>query len=205
MAGIASRSRMTDLPEPTASEPGADTPSRPQRVSLEGTVATLSALSAIIVAATSMFTAAQALGVSKQAAQQKIFETQLGVCLQFSELTTKAADEGAKTAGLLEGTLDDAAWAAVNARIEAGDAISNDIYKQYLSMTMVLPDEVSDLAYKATEKRAEISNKQIEMLENEAVTPQALAELSRLSDQESDLLTEAAAACRDYVSSKAGV
>jgi hypothetical protein len=178
---------------------------RTQRVSVEGTIATVSAVSALIVAASSMFTAVQALDVSQAAAKQKIFESQLAVCMQFSELTTRATDEGARTAGLFEGALDEEARTALTARLDAGDELSSAIYRQYLQMTMVLPDDVSDKAYKATEKRAEISNKQVDALDAEVVTAQSLAELTSLSNQEADLLNEAAAACRDYVSAQAGL
>ena len=192
-------------PDVTPPLPGNAPSGKTQRVSVEGTIATVSAVSALIVAASSMFTAVQALDVSQAAAKQKIFESQLAVCMQFSELTTRATDEGARTAGLFEGALDEEARTALTARLDAGDELSSAIYRQYLQMTMVLPDDVSDQAYKATEKRAEISNKQVDALDAEVITAQTLAELTSLSNQEADLLNEAAAACRDYVSAQAGL
>lgn len=190
---------------PVTPPPDPSLQGKTQRVSIEGTLASISAVSALIVAAASMFTAVQALDVSRTAARQKIFESQLEVCMQFSELTTQATDEGAKTAGLLEGALDDAAWAELDARWEAGSVLSSAIYRQYLQMTMVFPDDISDLAYAATEKRAEISNKQVEAMEVEAVTPAIRADLERLSNEEADALNAAAAACRDHVSARAGM
>ena len=68
---------MTDMtPIPPETDP-IDSGSRgkTQRVSVEGTIASVSAISAMIVAAASMFTAVQALDVSRTAAKQKIFET----------------------------------------------------------------------------------------------------------------------------------
>jgi hypothetical protein len=191
----------TPVPPPDPSNAGKTT-----RVSIEGTLASISAISALIVAAASMFTAVQALDVSQAAARQKIFESQLGVCMQFSDLTTQAADEGwATSSGLFEGAVDEAGLAELEARLEAGTVLSNALYRQYLQMTMVLPDEISDVAYKATEKRTEIYNKQIDAINAAAVTPTILAELERLSNEEVELLNEAAAACRDYVSSEAGL
>ena len=176
-----------------------------QRVSFQGTLASLSAVSAMIVAAGSMFTAVQALDVSRTSARQKIFESQLAVCMQFSELTTQATDEGAKTSYLQEGPIDDSVRAALDTRWEAGAVLSSAIYQQYLQMTMILPDEVSDKAYKATEKRAEISDKQVEAMDAGAISAAMVADFQRLSNEESDLLNQAASACRDYVSEKAGL
>jgi hypothetical protein len=190
----------TPLPPSEPSSSG-----RAQRVSVEGTLASISTISALIVAGASMFTAVQALNVSQSAARQKIFESQLSVCMQFSELTTQATDEGAKSAGLLEGALDETTRTELDARWEAGNTLSNALYRQYLQMTMVYPDEISDLAFKATEKRAEISNKQIDAMEAEAIAPAVAADLERLSLEEADLLNAAAAACRDYVSDQAGL
>jgi len=176
-----------------------------QRVSVEGTLASLSAMSAMIVAAASMFTAVQALDVSRASARQKIFESQLAVCMQFGELTAQATDEGAKTSGLLEGELDDAAWEEINRRWEAGVVLSNAIYRQYLQINMVFPDDISDLAYVATEKRTEIANRQVDAMEAGALTPEIRADLERLSNEEADALNQAAAACRDHVSEVAGL
>ena len=198
---------MTDqIPVPPESDTVENTSTgKTQRVSVEGTIATVSALSAMIVAAASMFTAVQALDVSQAAARQKIFESQLAVCMQFSDLSTQATDEGAKTADLVEGPIDDDVQTELNARWDAGAVLSSAIYRQYLQMTMVLPDEISDIAYRATEKRGAISNKQVEAMEAGAVTAAMVADLERLSGEEADLLNEAAGACRDYVSQKAGL
>ena len=193
---------MVDVP-PT---PDVDVPpGKTQRVSVEGTIASISAVSAMIVAAASMFTAVQALDVSQTAARQKIFESQLAVCMQFSELTTQASDEGAKTSYLVEGPIDDTVRAELDARWEAGAVLSSAIYRQYLQMTMILPDEISDKAYKATEKRGEISNKQVDAMDAGTITSAMVADFERLSGEEADLLNEAAGACRDYVSEKAGL
>jgi hypothetical protein len=180
-------------------------PGKTQKVSVEGTIATVSAISAMIVAVASMFTAVQALDVSRTAARQKIFESQLAVCMQFSELTTQASDESAKTAYLVEGPIDDDVRAELDARWEAGVTLSSAIYRQYLQMTMILPDEISDIAYRATEKRGEISNKQVDAMDAGLITAAMVREFERLSGEESDLLHEAAAACRGYVSEKAGL
>ena len=194
---------MTDF---NAIPPEADAPqTRATRVTVEGTIATVSAISAIIVAAASMFTAVQALDVSRTAAKQKIFETQLSTCLQFSELTARAASDSEKAAALTEGPIDDATREEINARLEAGDAISTSIYQQYLQMTMVFPDEISDQAYAASEKRIALYNKQIEVLEAGVVTPQDVAGLTRLAGEETDLLNAASGACRDEVGAIAGM
>jgi len=198
---------MTDqtpiLPEPDSSVGGS--PGRTQRVSVEGTIATVSAISAIIVAAASMFTAVQALDVSQAAARQKIFETQLGTCLQFSELTARAASDSEKAAALTEGPIDDDTRAEITARLEAGDAVSTSIYQQYLQMTMVFPDEISDAAYAASEKRVALYNKQVEVLDAGVVTAQDIAELERLAAAETDQLNTASGACRDEVGAIAGI
>ncbi len=204
---MSSGRRMTDqTPIPPEADPidnGAK--GKTQRVSVEGTIATVSAISAMIVAAASMFTAVQALDVSQTAARQKIFESQLAVCMQFSDLSTQASDEGAKTSYLVEGPIDDDVRAELDTRWDAGAVLSNAIYRQYLQMTMILPDDISDIAYRATEKRGEISNKQVEAMEAGAVSAAMVADLERLSGEETDLLNEAAGACRDYVSEKAGL
>lgn len=191
------------LPDPDAPEPASR--GKTQRVSVEGTIATVSAISAIIVAAASMFTAVQALDVSRTAAKQKIFETQLSTCLQFSELTARASSDGEKAAALTEGPIDDATRAEITARLEAGDAISTSIYQQYLQMTMVFPDEISDQAYAASEKRIALYNKQVELLDAGVVTAQDVAALTRLAGEETDLLNTASGACRDAVSAVAGI
>jgi hypothetical protein len=194
---------MTDqtpiLPEPDAPQ------GKTQRVSVEGTIATVSAISAIIVAAASMFTAVQALDVSQAAARQKIFETQLSTCLQFSELTARASSDSEKAAALFAGPIDDETHAAITARLEAGDAVSTSIYQQYLQMTMVFPDEISDAAYAASEKRVELYNKQVEVLDAGVITAQDVAALERLSGEETDLLNTASGACRDEVGAVAGI
>lgn len=191
------------LPEPDAPEPTSR--GKTQRVSVEGTIATVSAISAIIVAVASMFTAVQALDVSRTAAKQKIFETQLSTCLQFSELTARAASDSEKAAALTEGPIDDATREEINTRLEAGDAISTSIYQQYLQMTMVFPDEISDQAYAANEKRIELYNKQVELLDAGVVTPEDIAGLTRLAGEETDLLNAASGACRDEVGAVAGM
>ncbi|WGM31024.1 hypothetical protein [Brevundimonas sp. NIBR11] len=198
---------MTDLtPIPPEPDAHADAPPpKTQRVSVEGTIATVSAISAIIVAAASMFTAVQALDVSRTAAKQKIFETQLSTCLQFSELTARAASDSEKAAALTAGPIDDDTRAEITARLEAGDAISTSIYQQYLQMTMVFPDEISDAAYAASEKRVELYNKQVEVLDAGVVTAQDVAGLTRLAGEETDLLNTASASCRDAVSAVAGM
>lgn len=180
-------------------------PTKTTRVTVEGTIATVSAISAIIVAAASMFTAVQALDVSRTAAKQKIFETQLSTCLQFSELTARASSDGEKAAALTKGPIDDAAREEINARLEAGDAISTSIYQQYLQMTMVFPEAISDAAYAASEKRIELYNKQVEVLDSGVVTAQDVAALTRLAGEETDLLNTASGACRDEVGAVAGI
>lgn len=180
-------------------------PTKATRVTVEGTIATVSAISVIIVAAASMFTAVQALDVSRTAAKQKIFETQLSTCLQFSELTARASSDGEKAAALTEGPIDDATRAEMTARLEAGDAISTSIYQQYLQMTMVFPEEISDQAYAASEKRIALYNKQIEVLDAGVVTAQDVAALTRLAGEETDLLNTASDACRDEVGAIAGI
>lgn len=194
---------MTDqtpiLPEP---DPRAG---RTQRVSVEGTIATVSAISAIIVAAASMFTAVQALDVSRTAAKQKIFETQLSTCLQFSELTARAAADSETAAALAPGPVDDETRASIEASLETGGALSTSLYQQYLQMTMVFPDEISDAAYAAHEKRIAFYNAQVEALNAEVVTPQTVATLERMSGEETDLLNTASGACRDAVGAVAGM
>ncbi|WP_425991659.1 hypothetical protein [Brevundimonas sp. TWP2-3-2] len=198
---------MTDMtPIPPETDP-IDNGSRgkTQRVSVEGTIASVSAISAMIVAAASMFTAVQALDVSRTAAKQKIFETQLATCLQFSELTARASSDSEKAAALYEGPIDDDVSAEITARMEAGDAISTSIYQQYLQMTMVFPDEISDAAYAASEKRVALYNKQVEVLEAGVITAQDIADLGRLAGEETDQLNAASSACRDEVGAVAGI
>lgn len=194
---------MTDqtpiLPEPAAPQ------GKTQRVSVEGTIATVSAISAIIVAAASMFTAVQALDVSRTAAKQKIFETQLSTCLQFSELTARAAADSETAAALTEGEIDEETHAAIEASLETGGALSTSLYQQYLQMTMVFPDEISDAAYAAHEKRIEFYNAQVEALNAGVVTPQTVATLSRMAGEETELLNTASGACRDEVGAVAGM
>ncbi len=194
---------MTDqtpiLPEPEAPQ------GKTQRVSVEGTIATVSAISAIIVAAASMFTAVQALDVSRTAAKQKIFETQLSTCLQFSELTARAAADSETAAALTEGEIDDETRAAIETSLETGGALSTSLYQQYLQMTMVFPDEISDAAYAAHEKRIEFYNAQVEALNSGVVTPQTVATLSRMAGEETELLNTASGACRDEVGAVAGM
>ncbi|OYX56844.1 MAG: hypothetical protein B7Y86_08800 [Brevundimonas subvibrioides] len=198
---------MTDLtPIPPETDP-IDNGSRgkTQRVSVEGTIASVSAISAMIVAAASMFTAVQALDVSRTAAKQKIFETQLATCLQFSELTARASSDSEKAAALTEGPIDDDVSAEITARLEAGDAVSTSIYQQYLQMTMVFPDEISDAAYAASEKRVALYNKQVEVLDAGVITAQDIADLERLAGEETDQLNTASSACRDEVGAVAGI
>lgn len=198
---------MTDMiPIPPETDP-IDNGSRgkTQRVSVEGTIASVSAISAMIVAAASMFTAVQALDVSRTAAKQKIFETQLATCLQFSELTARASSDSEKAAALTEGPIDDDVSAEITARLEAGDAVSTSIYQQYLQMTMVFPDEISDAAYAASEKRVALYNKQVEVLDAGVITAQDIADLERLAGEETDQLNSASSACRDEVGAVAGI
>ena len=198
---------MTDLtPIPPETDPIENgSKGKTQRVSVEGTIASVSAISAMIVAAASMFTAVQALDVSRTAARQKIFETQLATCLQFSELTARASSDSEKAAALYEGPIDDDVRAEITARMEAGDAVSTSIYQQYLQMTMVFPDEISNAAYAASEKRVELYNKQVEVLDAGVITAQDIAALQRLSGEETDQLNAASSACRDEVGAVAGI
>lgn len=198
---------MTDLtPIPPETDPiDNGSKGKTQRVSVEGTIASVSAISAMIVAAASMFTAVQALDVSRTAARQKIFETQLATCLQFSELTARASSDSEKAAALYEGPIDDDVRAEITARMEAGDAVSTSIYQQYLQMTMVFPDEISDAAYAASEKRVALYNKQVEVLDAGVITAQDIAALQRLAGEETDQLNAASSACRDEVGAVAGI
>lgn len=198
---------MTDMtPIPPETDPiDNGSRSKTQRVSVEGTIASVSAISAMIVAAASMFTAVQALDVSRTAAKQKIFETQLATCLQFSELTARASSDSEKAAALTEGPIDDDVSAEITARLEAGDAVSTSIYQQYLQMTMVFPDEISDAAYAASEKRVALYNKQVDVLDAGVITAQDIADLERLAGEETDQLNTASSACRDEVGAVAGI
>lgn len=192
--------------DPTPPLPSPDAPAgKTQRVSVEGTIATVSAISAMIVAAASMFTAVQALDVSQVAARQKIFETQLSTCMQFSELTARASSDSETAAALYEGEVDEATLATITTNLESSGVLSTALYQQYLQMTMVFPDEISDAAYGAHEKRIQIYNAQIEALEAPAITPAMIAGLQRLAGEETDLLNTASGACRDYVGATAGL
>ncbi|MEQ7154342.1 hypothetical protein [Brevundimonas aurifodinae] len=188
-------------PDPTEHAPV----SRRQRVSLEGTIATASAVSACIVAVASMFTAVQALDVSQAAARQRIFEQQLSVCLQFGELTSRAVADTEKNIDRVAGPLDDAGVAEIEAAFASSAEFSRQMHQQYLQMTMLLPEDVADAAYKTIEKRTEIYNAQIEIYNAGEITPAALAALTALGGQEQDLLNEASTACSGYVSDKAGI
>ena len=159
----------------------------------------------MLVAAASMFTAVQALNVSQAAARQKIFESQLAVCMQFGELTTRAVADAEKNAALFEGVLDDDSRAQLETALTASDELSQGLHRQYLQMTMVLPDDVSDAAFAALEKRTEIYNAQVEAFNADAVTPADLTKLAALASQEEDLLNTASAACRDHVAGEAGL
>lgn len=192
--------------DPVLTPPEADLPpGKTQRVSVEGTIATVSAISAMIVAAASMFTAVQALDVSRTSARQKIFETQLSTCLQFSELTARASSDSETAAALYEGEVDDETRATITANLESSGVLSTALYQQYLQMTMVFPDEISDAAYTAHEKRIEIYNTQIEALEAPAITSAMIEGLQRLAGEETDLLNTASSACRDHVGATAGL
>lgn len=189
-------------PDPTEPTPP---PVKTQRVSLEGTIATVSALSATIVAVASMFTAVQALDVSQAAARQRIFENQLSVCLQFGELTAKAVADSEKNIDRVEGPLDEAGLAEITAALASSAEMSRDLHKQYLQMTMLLPEDVANAAYATIEKRTELYNALVEVYNAEAISAEALAGLTRLGGEENDLLLEASESCRAYVSDKAGV
>jgi hypothetical protein len=152
-----------------------------------------------------MFTAVQALDVSRTAARQKIFETQLSTCLQFSELTARASSDSETAAALYEGEVDDETRATITANLESSGVLSTALYQQYLQMTMVFPDEISDAAYAAHEKRIEIYNAQVEALEAPAITPTMIEGLQRLAGEETDLLNTASGACRDHVGATAGL
>ena len=189
------------VPEPDSSA----VPSKSQKVSLEGSIATLGAVSACIVAVASMFTAVQALDVSQAAARQRIFETQLGVCMQFGELTSKAVTDNEKNNDRVVGPLDADGVEEMGAQLAASNEMSRQMHSQYLQLTMLLPEDISDAAYKAMEKRTEIYNAQVEVYNDEVITPASLASLNTLGGQEQDLLNEASTACSSYVSDKAGI
>jgi len=189
------------VPEPDSSA----VPSRSQKVSLEGTIASLGALSACIVAVASMFTAVQALDVSQAAARQRIFENQLGVCMQFGELTSKAVADNDKNVDRVAGPLDTAGVEDMAQQLANSTEMSRQMHSQYLQLTMLMPEDISDAAYKAMEKRTEIYNAQVEIYNAETITPAALTALNALGGQEQDLLNEASTACSAYVSDKAGI
>lgn len=189
------------VPEPDSSA----VPSKSQKVSLEGSIASLGAVSACIVAVASMFTAVQALNVSQAAARQRIFENQLGVCMQFGELTSKAVTDNEKNNDRVVGPLDADGVEEMGAQLAASNEMSRQMHSQYLQLTMLLPEAISDAAYKAMEKRTEIYNAQVEVYNDEVITPASLAALNTLGGQEQDLLNEASTACSGYVSDKAGI
>lgn len=178
---------------------------RSQKVSLEGTIASLGALSACIVAVASMFTAVQALDVSQAAARQRIFENQLDVCMQFGELTSKAVTDNDKNIDRVAGPLDAAGVEEMSGQLAASNEMSRQMHSQYLQLTMLMPEDISDAAYKAMEKRTEIYNAQVEIYNAETITPAALTALTALGGEEQDLLNAASTACSAYVSDKAGI
>ncbi len=198
---------MTDtppLPDPDVSDSQGKS-SRTQRVSVEGTIATVSAISAMIVAVASMFTAVQALDVSQAAARQKIFESQLGVCMALGDLTSRAVTANEKNGEFRAGPLDPDQVTDLSKAMEAQSEILRLMHSQYLQMTMLLPEDVSAKAFAALTKHTDLYNVMVEAYDADAMSPENEAKLAQLAEQDQDLMNEASAACSTYVADKAGI
>jgi len=193
---------MTDLtPIPAPDE----RPGKTQRVSVEGTIATISGISAMIVAVASMFTAVQALNVSQAAAQQKIFENQLSVCIALGDLTSRAVTANEKNGDFPAGPLDADQVTDLGKAMEAQSEILRLMHSQYLQMTMLLPEDVSAKAYAALTRHTDLYNVMVDAYDAGAMSEQNAVKLTLLAGQDEDLMNAASAACSTYVANKAGI
>ena len=180
-----------------------DAPTQTQRVSFGGVAATVSTVSALLVALASMFTAYQAMQISQSSAQQKLFEVQLGACLALNEVTSEVHKDNDEVFEILEDRgpeLDAAEAEALGKVMVVSEAQLADLHREYLRLVMLLPSaDVYDTVFAAQEAHFEQHNLAWGMMEARRVPPADFKRFNALIEREDELLNRAGTGCGRYV------
>ena len=178
-------------------------PTRTQRVSFGGVAATVSTVSALIVALASIFTAVQAMQISQSSAQQKLFEVQLGACLALNEVTSQVHKNNDEVFEILEDRgpeLDEAEAEALRKVMVVSEDQLADLHREYLRLVMLLPRaDVYDTVFAAQEAHFEQHNLAWAMMESRRVPPAEFKRFNALIEREDELLNRAGTGCGRYV------
>jgi hypothetical protein len=174
-----------------------------QRVSFGGVAATLSTVSALLVALASMFTAVQAMNITKSSAQQTLFQNQLDACLSLNTVASETFGNNDEVLELLEdrGPEYDAAEAEeLRKTLVVNEANLTALQREYLKLSMLLPSaEVYDTVWTAQETHFELHNFAWDLMEKRGATPQAVKRFEALMSREDELLNKASTGCGKYV------
>lgn len=181
-----------------------DAPKPPtQRVSFGGVAATVSTLSAFVVALASMFTALQAMQISQSAARQQLFEAQLGACLALNDAASQVHANNDEVFEQLEDRgpqLDDAEAAELRKVMVISEDQLALLHSEYLKLVMLLPSaDVYDTVFDAQDAHFDQHNLAWDMMERRLVTPDGLKKFEALIEREDDLLGRAGTGCGRYV------
>ena len=174
-----------------------------QRVTFGGVAATVSTVSTLIVALASMFTAVQAMNLSKSSAQQTLFQNQMDACLTLNTVASETFGNNDEVFELLEdrGPEYDAAEAGeLRKTLVVNEAQLRALQREYLKLSMLLPAaEVYDTVFSAQEVHFELHNLAWEMMVKGRLDPAGLKRFEALMDREDELLNKASTGCGRYV------
>lgn len=174
-----------------------------QRVTFGGVAATVSTTSALVVALASMFTALQAMNISRSSAQQALFQTQLSACLALNDVASQVHGNNDEVFELLEDRgpeFDDAEMEDLRKALVTSEANLTALQREYLKLTMLLPSaEVYDTVFSAQETHFTQHNLAWEMMERRRSEPAAFKRFDGLIEREQELLSQASTGCGRYV------
>jgi hypothetical protein len=174
-----------------------------QRVTFGGVAATLSTVSALLVALASMFTAVQAMNISQSAAQQTLFQNQLDACLALNTVSSETFGNNDEVFELLEDRgpeYDEAEAEELRKTLVVNETLLTAVQREYAKLSMLLPSkEVYDTVFAAQEVHFELHNLAWDMMVARRMTPEGLKRFEALMTREDELLSKASTGCGRYV------
>lgn len=174
-----------------------------QRVTFGGIAATVTTVSTLLVALASMFTAVQAMNLSKGAAQQTLFQNQMNACLALNEVASEAHANNDEVFEQLEDLgpeYDTTEAAELRKTLVISEANLTALQREYLKLSMLLPSaEVYDTVFAAQEVHFDQHNLAWDMMVAGRLDPAGLKRFEGLIERQQVLLNEASTGCGRYV------
>lgn len=174
-----------------------------QRVTFGGVAATLSTVSAVLVALASMFTAVQAMQISRASAQQKLFEEQLNACTALNDLRAAVNKNNNDVMVWFEDQgpeFDAAEKTELRRLLVINDDHAAMLERQYAQTSMLLPrKDVYDSVYEAMDQHIVHNHLGWDALEAGSVSAATAKKTEAAMEREDDHLLRAFTGCSRYI------